>query len=40
MLEHIGSESCPGLVARRDWDRARGTDEIPLPHTALALHFC
>lgn len=40
MLELVGSESCPVLVAWRDWDRARGTEEIPLPHTALGLQVC
>lgn len=39
-LEPIGSESCSVLVAWRDWDRARGTDEIPPPHTAFGLQFC
>lgn len=40
MLEPIGSERCSVLVAWWDWDRARGTDEIPLPHTALGAQFC
>lgn len=40
MLEPVGSESCPVLVEWRDWDRARGTEEIPLPHTAPGLQFC